>query len=310
MTPRAMLGPQRSSPNVASALVRMGLDGAPVCTITAGWQEREGELEDLRRHLGRPTRDLELYRRAETLFASHPDFHRAYRQRQRTLKELQRLYRRRLSHASAAYAEMMREPGDGMLVQNERRAALRALRTLDRQHLRRIERIHAAFDPSPDPRFQQGMDAQRREIWAIIADSAAVLIAGGHVEVLLNRLRLFGLKDLLGDRPIVAWSAGAMALSDRVILFHDHPPQGAGIAEISDRGLGLFPGIVPLPHAGQRLRLHDVARVSLFARRFAPARCITLDAGAMLTWEDADLSESASTFHLTRRGALKPVQTA
>ncbi len=307
MTLRAMLGPQRISPTVGLVLDRLDVPAGPVCTITSGWQEREGELQELSHHLGRETLDLGLYQRAEQVFAADPGFRRAYRQRQKTLMELQRLYRRRLAHANAAYTEMMREPGSDMLLQNERRAALRALRTLDRQHLRRIERLHAAFDRSY-PDGQAGIKSHRVEIGAMIADSRAILVAGGHVELLLNRLRLFGLGSALAGSTLVAWSAGAMALADQVVLFHDHPPQGAGVAEVADRGLGLFQGVVPLPHAGQRLRLHDAQRVSRFARRFTPARCVTLDSGAMLVWEDGKLRECASTFRLTRQGSIRPVQ--
>jgi hypothetical protein len=46
------------------------------------------------------------------------------------------------------------------------------------------------------------------------------------VAVLVNRLRLFGLGDLVADKTVFAWSAGAMAVSERVVLFHDDPPQG------------------------------------------------------------------------------------
>lgn len=308
MTVRAMLGPQRLSPIVGPVLDQLGLADDSVCTITAGWQEREGELDDLQGHLGRHLRDLELYRRTEEVFTADPAFRRKYRERQKLLKELQRLYRRRLAHANAAYAEMMREPANDMLVQNERRAALRALRTLDRQHLRRIDAIHATFLRTEHPADHPGVRAHRKEIAAIIGDCGVVLIAGGHVAILLNRLRLFNLGSLLADRSVVAWSAGAMALSEQVVLFHDHPPQGAGIAEVADRGLGLFPGVVPLPHARQRLRLDDPQRMSLFARRFAPEKCVTLDKGATLTWRNHELVACAATFRLTRQGFLRPVQ--
>ncbi len=307
MVSHAMLGPQRRSPNLASVLDRLGVGDSAVCTITAGWQEREGELKELRNHLGRETRDLGLYRRAEAFFDDHPDFHSAYRNRQRLLKDLQRLYRRRLAHAYAAYVEMMREPRESAIVSNEQRAALRALRMLDHQHLRRIRRIHAGFEASTKTASHAGLQRCRDQIRSELAECEAVLLAGGHVEVLLNRLRLFDVADMMSGVPVIAWSAGAMALSDRVVLFHDHPPQGAGVAEVCDVGLGLFPGVVPLPHAGQRMRLHDPSRVSLFARRFAPARCVTLDSGAMLLWRDDKLCEVVSSFRLTHRGALRPV---
>jgi hypothetical protein len=39
---------------------------------------------------------------------------------------------------------------------------------------------------------------------------------------------------------------------------------------------------VPLPHARARLLLDDAARMSVFARRFAPARCVLLESGTRI----------------------------
>jgi len=111
---------------------------------------------------------------------------------------------------------------------------------------------------------------------------SALAIAGGHVGVLRNRLWLFDVVPVARKGPILAWSAGSMALCERIVLFHDSPPQGPGDAEVFEEGFGVCPGIVPLPHARRRLRLDDPTRVSLFARRFAPARAVVMDDGAIL----------------------------
>jgi hypothetical protein len=75
-----------------------------------------------------------------------------------------------------------------------------------------------------------------------------------------------------------------MALSDRVVLFHDSPPQGPGAAEVLDAGLGVATGIVVLPQPETRLRLDDAARVELMARRFSPATCVALPARSRVSW--------------------------
>lgn len=310
MTVRAMLGPQRDAPNLAPLLERLGLAGQPACSVTAGWQEREGELRELETHTSSRTVDLALYRRAEDVFARDPAFHEAYRERQRRLRELQRLYRRRLEHAMAALREMEMETGSADLLHNERRAAMRALRTLDRQHLRRIRSLQETFDARIRPLENKAVADHRREISDQLAACRVFLIAGGHVEILLNRLRLFGIAGLLGDQPVIGWSAGAMALADQVVLFHDDPAQGSGIAEVADGGLGFIHGVVPLPHASRRLRLGDERRVSLFSRRFLPARSLTLDPGASLIWRDAQLVSASSVFRMSRRGRLRPVSPA
>jgi len=306
MTIRAMLGPQQDPPSLAPLLERIGLAG-PACAVTAGWQEREGELRDLAQHIPGKTIDLELYRRAEDVFARDPVFHEAYRERQQRLREMQRLYRRRLDHTMAAVRELELETGSADLVQNERRAAMRALRTLDRQHLRRIRGLLDSFNARLDS-VNHGIIAEhRREIAGQLGACPILLIAGGHVEILLNRLRLFGVAELLEEQAIIAWSAGAMAIADQVVLFHDDPAQGSGIAEVADAGLGLVHGVVPLPHASHRLRLSDERRVALFSRRFLPARCLTLDPGASLVWRDGQMISVSSVFNMTRRGRLRPV---
>jgi hypothetical protein len=128
--------------------------------------------------------------------------------------------------------------------------------------------------------------AERNAVEQMIQRASAIAIAGGHVAVLLNRLRLFDIARLSKGKPVIAWAAGAMAVSERIILFYDDPPHGPGNAEVLDEGLGLAGNIVPLPHAGSRLKLEDALRVSLFARRFAPAEAITLDPGSRVDWRD------------------------
>jgi len=112
---------------------------------------------------------------------------------------------------------------------------------------------------------------------------------------------------LAAGRGVVAWSAGAMALSERVVLFHDSPPQGAGDPEVLDAGLALCRQLVALPHARERLRLEDPVRVALFARRFAPATCVVLDSGARLDWDGVGWTAGAHTQRLERRGVVQPI---
>ena len=130
-------------------------------------------------------------------------------------------------------------------------------------------------------------------------------IAGGHVAVLLNRMRLFDLAPLLAGKLVVAWSAGAMAVSERIVLFHDSPPQGPGNPEVFDAGLGLCTGVLPLPHADRRLRLEDPVRVDLFARRFSPSICAILDPGARWDWDGTGWTAGPGTRRLLRHGRVR-----
>jgi len=101
------------------------------------------------------------------------------------------------------------------------------------------------------------------------------------VGVLAEVLHLFNIAAAPLSQ-VIAWSAGAMALADRIVLFHDRSPQGPGHPEVYGAGLSLLREVVLLPHARARLLLDDAPRMAVFARRFAPARCILLETGARL----------------------------
>ncbi|HZF27069.1 MAG TPA: hypothetical protein VEZ88_12470 [Steroidobacteraceae bacterium] len=301
------LGPQFREPNLAFALRQLAIAG-PLVSISAGWQEREGEIDELRAHVAVPVTDLGLYARAEDIFARDAELHSAYRGRQARLREMQELYRLRLAHSVAATHDLLDREGEPRLVRRARRSALHVLRALDREHLCDIEREHAAFRRTLRVQQRASVVPHIEALRGLIQPAAAVLIAGGHVAVLANRLRLFDLQRLLAGKTIFAWSAGAMALSERIVLFHDHPPQGAGIAEVFDTGLGLARSVVPLPSAQSRLALHDYANVAQFVRRFAPARCITLDEASFVHWRAARLAASHASWRLNRNGALAEVR--
>ena len=294
-----LLGPQRLQPTLSPVLESLGVEG-PVATITAGWQEREPDDRELHEHLGGRSLNLMLYQRAERVFARDPELSAAHQRRQARLRELQDLYNVRLDHLMAAAYELQRRPGATELLSQARVDAIEAIRSLDAQHLQRVRDLHGEYDQRWQPGERETVIRERREVEAMVRDAPAVAVAGGHVAILLNRLRLFGLEQLAAGKVLVAWSAGAMAISERVVLFHDHPAHGMGNAEVLEVGLGFAPGIVPLPHARTRLRLEDRDRVGVFAARFAPAICVPMNEGARLDatpqgWAPAPGTEQLQT---------------
>lgn len=301
-----LLGPQAIEPNLGKALQSMQIEG-PICVITAGWQERAGELAALEAHIGQKVVDLMLYQRAEQALEEDRELFEAHRRRQNRLREIQRLYRIRLSSCLEVTRRLKRMDGDSDILEPERQAALEVVRDLDRLHLCRLDRVNQEFEEEWTPSKRPSVHRHCDEIAAIVSECSVVLVAGGHVAVLLNRLRLFRLQDLLVGRKVVAWSGGAMALSERLVLFHDSPPQGPGDAEVLERGLGTFQGVVPLPHASRRLRLEDPIRVSLFASRFSPDLCVAMDRGSFLEWNGQRWRGRAGTRLLTPEGMLREV---
>jgi hypothetical protein len=278
----ALLGPQRSRITAGAVLRAAGLAG-PIAAVTAGWQEREPEDAALNEFFGGGAVNLGLHERAERVWQGDSGFRQAHEALQADLRLLRQSYDLRLRHLMAAWRSLEEMPGAAEVLDPERAAALEAIRTLDRHHLDRVARLRADYQARAEPARHPAVCREREEIAAILETTPAVAIAGGHVAVLLNRLRLFDLAPLLAGKAIVAWSAGAMALSEHVVVFHDSPPQGPGHAEAFDLGLGIAKGVVLLPHASERLRLDDAGRVGRLARRFAPAMCVALDAAQGIT---------------------------
>ncbi|MBK8233631.1 MAG: Type 1 glutamine amidotransferase-like domain-containing protein [Candidatus Eisenbacteria bacterium] len=299
-----LLGPQRLKPTLGAAVRTLGLDGR-IATITAGWQEREADDQELHYHLDGRSINLRLYQRAEELFENDPEFAEAHRARQETLQRLQELYELRLAHALEAVIELFRRPDKSALLDEERGEALEAVRTLDARHLARVAEVHAAFEERWKPTEREEIARERQRLSEILCWTPALAIAGGHVAVLLNRLRLFDIAGLLTGQPIIAWSAGAMAIGQRVVLFHDNPPQGPGHASVLDVGLGLCKGVVPLPHAWRRLKLEDVGRVSRLVRRFHPDLCIALADGGKLEWDGKKWHGDEGAHRLRKDGRLE-----
>jgi peptidase E len=310
MPKRILLGPQRPVTNLRDITAVAELPAGAIATISAAWQEDEAFTDELGEVVGRPLHDLRLYHRADQVFASDANLHAAYRERQDRLMELQRLYRARLRQLMIAARHVQRSDANAELLEPELRHAIAQLRALDRHHQNRVEAVHANYAVSISAGQSEALAEQRAAIADQLAKFETVLITGGNVVVLLNRLRLFGLSELLRPKHLVGWAAGAMVLADRVVLYHDHTPQRRRDPEILAAGLGLLPGFVFLPDAKHRLKGKDDARVSLLCRRFAPATCVTLDSGSMLHFEDADIRTATEVRRLSRNNGLVRIRTS
>ena len=301
MVMQILLGPQNPVPNLRQAIDSIEADG-PVVAITAGWRDSEGETEELQEIAGRPLVNPMLYQRAMDVFANEPALNELKRERQDKLTELQRLYRIRLTSTSTAARKLLHTRAEPELLHLEQRAAITQLRALDTHHLRRIQGIHQSFNQRrAELDVPQALE-QRDEVHRMIEKAGLVLIAGGHVAVLLNRIRLFGLDQILAQKPVIAWSAGAMAMSERIVLFHHFAPQGKRDAELLDAGLGIVRRRVLFPHAGTRLDWRNQRRMALLSRRFSPAVCCTLDNGSRITLDNGRVTDTSESFRVMRTG--------
>jgi cyanophycinase-like exopeptidase len=199
------------------------------------------------------------------------------------------------------------------LVDRELDRAIDTVRDIDDQMLSSLRDLRVAFPQMVHSIEHPEVKALRAQAAEMIAGADAIVIAGGHVAVLLNRIHFFGVHTLLQDaldegKVVVAWSAGAMVMTNRIALFYDDPPDGPAEAEVLDHGLGLLPGVVLYPHARRRLRIHDSNRVARLARRFAPSESLALENGAWLEhtprgWTNRGHPQSA--FRLATDGSIQ-----
>lgn len=272
-----LLGPQRR-PSLPTALSDLD-ERTRVAAITAGWQEREPDDAELRELIARPTVNLALHERWLALHQEDREYAHAEREHEAALAELRTLYLTQLDHAlSAAYEVAHRSDARPRLRARALDDAVALVRQVDEQHMQRVRDAQLAFYDAWRPQERAAVARHREEVRRLLEGCAAVVVAGGHVGELLRVMHLFHVEPHL-PAYLVAWSAGAMALTDRVVLFHDYVPHGVAQTEVFGEGIGVVPGLVPLPHARRRLRVDDPVRMSVLARRFAPEVCVVLDDG-------------------------------
>lgn len=305
-----LLGPQRQ-PRLKSVVAGLGLSGAHFATITAGWRDRESDDAVLVEELGGRTTNLRLWSLMQQVWESDPELERGDRERRAMLEELQELYLIGLMQAAEAVARMTSQPPRHAGVQEMAvQDAMDIMRDMDERHLERVEEVHQGFYARYEPQHRDAVVAARFAVGNAVAGADAVVIPGGHVSVLLGALHLFNLAPALADpgppdadpagapprlhRPIVAWGAGAMALTERVLLFFDNSVVSPGVSEMLGKGLGLTRDLVALPSPRQRLELKNPARMRRLASRVAPAAAVLLEEQTEVTLgEDGRLPAGA-----------------
>jgi hypothetical protein len=271
-----LLGPQRR-PTVEPVVRSLGLDG-PIATINAGWQEREADDGELSRLLRGRDVNLRLYQRWLDVQDRDPEYAAAEQQLRGVVADLQDIYLLRLDFALQAVYAVQHSDGRDQLRAGAVAEAVVSVRELDAAHLERLNTVRGEFFRRMRPHERPVIAEHRAELAGLLGEAVALVVTGGHVGVLTDVLHLFN----VAAAPlslVIAWSAGAMALTERIVLFGDRSPQGPGHAEIYGSGLSVLRDVVLLPHARARLRLDDTNRMAILARRFAPARCILLDNG-------------------------------
>jgi hypothetical protein len=267
--------------DLAAEVEAFGVEG-PIALVTAGWEEGERNDADVDRRLGGGSRNLNLYGRRLDVLESDPAYAEAQRLLRAQLDELRDLYLVRVRHALGGVDVIRRRFAEaGGPPEGELDAAVAAVRTIDDSQAAAIgaayERFYAQYPPHDRPAIARHRD----EVAEIVAGCGAIAIAGGHVGVLNDCLHLCNLSVLIEERPLLAWSSGCMAVSERIVVVDDDDPAGRP-DEVYDVGIGVAHGMVALPAPASRLNGHDHDRLAVLAQRCAPSVCVVLDAGDRL----------------------------
>ena len=166
--------------------------------ITAGWQEHESEDTELNAALGGEAINLELYARTNALFEADRELFDEHRSKQDELKQLQRFYRHRLNAYMDVYERFLTiGSAPPSSVETALAAVLEDIRRLDESHLAKVLENRRSFARKTNINERPAVIEHRADVKALLETTDTVAIAGGHVALLLNRLRFFDMKNLL-----------------------------------------------------------------------------------------------------------------
>jgi hypothetical protein len=204
------------------------------------------------------------------------------------------LFRRALREAKALDAgvtlpHLMREEGHSIRGRPLLRFALarelrQTLQTLEENDdnlvnlLRELEQ--RAFDAA-GVTYNQAWRAARKRLERRILSASSILVFGGRLDLLLDALRFFRLREpmveaLRRGAQFVAMSAGAMVLCERVIVYDDLAETPRDF-QLYDRGLELVRDIQLFPHCMERIQTDDPDNLAYLARRFRHHVCVGLN---------------------------------
>lgn len=300
-----LLGPQRFTTTVTPALRSLDVDG-PVAVINPGWEERESDDGELGALLDGRSRNLRLHERLVAVLAEDERFAAAALALRDRQDELRAFYGIRLRCAMDAVALVQHRSSLHGVRGAAVDAAIDAVRDVDSWYAAQLKELYRELESAAPAEESESISRHREQVADELRECSAVVLPGGHVGSLVRALRMFGV-SVPAQLPVIAWSAGAMALTERVVLFHDFAPHEASSPEVYDRGLGRLPGLAVFPHAKRRLRLDDAEAMQVLARRFPDLQLVLLDGGTFLRFEGEDGGLPEGTRVVTSEGRVAQV---
>ena len=297
-----------------------------VLLVTAAWGEREHDEASVKRALngiGLPSRfedgfdrnlvNLSLLHEVRALTRTAPNLAAAWTEERRVAEMARSFYLEHNAHLIQLFRQALaagkredatltvarlaatrgHEGGENRLrryaLACQLRQALDTLEANDDHLVGLLDEIEQrAFDAAGlayDPAWRAAQGRLERRILA----ANSIILFGGHLDLLLDALRFFRLRDALGEAlrrgtQIVAMSAGAMVLCERVIIYDDHATKRRDF-QLYDRGLALVRDIQLFPHCMERIQTDDPDNLAYLARRFRHHACVGLNQRSFLLFE-------------------------
>ncbi|MDC0716732.1 Type 1 glutamine amidotransferase-like domain-containing protein [Nannocystis bainbridge] len=152
---------------------------------------------------------------------------------------------------------------------------------LDQIEQRTFDAVGLQYDPA--------WRAAQERLERRILSANSIILFGGHLDLLLDALRFFRLRNVLAEAlrrgtQLVAMSAGAMVLCERVIIYDDFATKRRDF-QLYDRGLALVRDIQLFPHCTERIQTDDPDNLAYLARRFRHHACVGLNQRSFLLFE-------------------------
>jgi len=313
-------GPQENLVSLINQLINAGTlskNPSPIAVVSTGWRHDEDSIDALVEALPINLSLLPLYGWFDLLGNKEPDLSQMHADRQKKIKQHKEFYREQLHFHMNLWKKYNIRRQANAAFKTEEDTAFKNLKRCDDEMLASLENIRTSYPKLQQAWLHPSAKQYHEKIKEELNRAQALLITGGHAAVLRNRFIFFGMHRLLKDfllsgKPIIAWSAGAMVLTDKIVLYYDNPPQGEGHAEILDYGIGLLPRMIFFPHAHERLNLDSSSRIKQLAKRFDPYLCIGLENGAKLHFNGRDLKDlgpKETSFIMSSKGALSSINT-
>lgn len=301
-------------------------DSKRVLLVTGGWAEdeyNEGHVKAALNAIGvrsqfdngfdRTLVNLSLYHELKALFTRERALEEAWAEQRRVVGAARSLYLAHNAHLIALFRRalteakeldfgltlprLMREEGHSsegrpllrFALSRELRQTMQTLEANDDNLVSLLRELEQRAFDGAGVTYNPTWRATRKRLERRILNSNTIILFGGRLDILLDGLRFFRLREPMIEAmrrgtQFVAMSAGAMVLCERVIIYNDLAETPRDF-QLYDRGLEVVRELQLFPHCMERIQTDDADNLSYLAHRFRHHICVGLNQRSFLMLE-------------------------